>query len=81
MDKTKILVLGADGFIGSNLVRSLLKEEGYYIRAFDLFKDGQSRNLEDVRDKVEIFSGNFLNKDVELNVCKEFEDFVRAKLL
>ena len=60
--KDKILVLGADGFIGSNLVRSLLKD-GHVIRAFDLFKDGQSRNLQDIEDKIEIFAGNFLNND------------------
>jgi len=61
-NKEKILVLGADGFIGSNLVKSLLAD-GHIVRAFDLFKDGQSRNLDDVRSKIEIFPGNFLNKD------------------
>jgi len=61
--KEKILVLGADGFIGSNLVRSFLRDEEYLIRAFDLFKDGQTRNLKEVQDKIEIFPGNFLNRD------------------
>ncbi len=59
----KIMVLGADGFIGNNLIKSLLNDEQYSIRAFDLFKDGTSRNLEDIRDQIEIFQGNFLNRD------------------
>ncbi len=59
----KILILGADGFLGSNLVFALLKDKKNEVRAFDLFKDGASQNLELVRKKIEIFQGNFLNKD------------------
>ena len=62
MKNNRILVLGADGFLGSSLVISLLKEKKYQIRAFDLFKDGVSQNLESVRKKIELFQGNFLNK-------------------
>jgi len=62
MQKKKILILGADGFLGSNLTESLVKEKKYQIRAFDLFPDGLSRNLEHSRRKIEIFPGNFLNK-------------------
>ncbi|KKR12043.1 MAG: UDP-glucose 4-epimerase [Candidatus Wolfebacteria bacterium GW2011_GWC2_39_22] len=61
--KPKALVLGADGFIGSNLIKSLLKDKKYSVRGFDLFKDGQSRNLEDVSNDIEIFAGNFLNRE------------------
>lgn len=63
LQKIKILILGADGFIGSNLIRSLLKEKIYYIRAFDLFKNGRSSNLEDIKNKIEIFSGDFFNRE------------------
>lgn len=62
-DKVKILVLGADGFIGSSLVKSLLMDGGYFIRAFDLFRNGQTRNLKEIQDDIELFSGNFLNHD------------------
>ncbi len=61
--KQKILVLGADGFLGSNLVFALLKDKKNEVRALDLFKDGVSQNLESARKKIEIFQGNFLNKN------------------
>ena len=70
----KILILGADGFIGSNLIKTLLKNKKQYsIRAFDLFKNNRSRNLEEVKDKVEFFSGNFLNKDDLGNALKDID--------
>lgn len=59
----KILVLGADGFIGSNLVKSLHKEGKYKIFAFDLFKDGISRNLDCFDDNLIMIQGNFLNRE------------------
>jgi len=58
----KILILGADGFLGSNLAKSLLADKKYEIRAFDFFKDGISRNLAGFEKKLEIFPGNFLNR-------------------
>ncbi len=66
MKKEKILILGADGFLGSNLAKSMLKDGKYEIRAFDLFTDGVSRNLTGLEKKLEIFPGNFLNRvDIE----------------
>lgn len=61
--RIRILVLGADGFMGSNLVKSLVQNDRYSIRAFDLFRYGQSKNLGDVQKDVEIFSGDFLNRE------------------
>lgn len=60
--RKKILILGADGFLGSNLAKSLLADKEYEIRAFDLFKDGISRNLVGLEKKLDILPGNFLNR-------------------
>ncbi len=70
----RILILGADGFLGSNLIKALLKKnEEYSIRAFDLFKDDCSRNLEEVKNKIEFFPGNFLNKGDLENALKDID--------
>ena len=58
----KILVTGADGFIGSHLVESLVKR-GYDVRAFVLYNSFGSWGwldtvAESVRDSVEIFAGD-----------------------
>ena len=58
----KILVTGADGFIGSHLTEALIRE-GYEVRAFILYNSfnawGWLDNCaEDVRGKFEIFTGD-----------------------
>jgi len=75
MNNKKILILGADGFLGSNLVKSLFADKKYEIRAFDLFKDGTSRNLAGFEKKLEIFQGNFLNQS-DLKKALKGIDFV-----
>lgn len=55
----KCLVLGANGFIGSHLVDSLVAH-GNDIRAFDKYNGAQQRFL--ASDAVEIFEGNFMNR-------------------
>ncbi len=56
----RILVTGGAGFIGSNLVRRLVKE-GAIVRILDNFFTGQKENLIDLN--VEIIQGDVENID------------------
>lgn len=60
MNKEKVLVLGANGFLGSHIVDSLVTE-GFEVRAFDMYTDyNDTRFCQNA--SVEIFEGNFLNQ-------------------
>ena len=59
---SRILVTGADGFIGSHLTEELVRQ-GYSVRAFVLYNSFNSWGwldtcAQDVKDKIEIFSGD-----------------------
>lgn len=61
-DVNKILVTGADGFIGSHLTESLVRA-GYDVRAFVLYNSFNSwgwldRCAEDVKGRFEVFAGD-----------------------
>lgn len=53
----KYLVTGGSGFIGSALVRALV-ERGNAVRCFDNHWRGTERNLSDLRNKVEMATGD-----------------------
>ena len=58
----KILVTGADGFIGSHLVERLVRD-GYNVRAFVLYNSFNSwgwldQCAEDIKGRFEVFSGD-----------------------
>jgi len=60
--KQKVLVTGADGFIGSHLTEELVKQ-GYNVRAFVYYNSFNSWGWIDslpevIKDKIEIFSGD-----------------------
>lgn len=62
MSKKKVLVTGADGFIGSHLTEHLIAE-GYEVRAFVLYNSFNSWGWLDTipkstLDKIEIFTGD-----------------------
>ena len=62
MKNTKILVTGADGFIGSHLIESLVRQ-GHEVRAFTLYNSFNSWGWldhceSDVIGKFEVFSGD-----------------------
>ena len=53
----KILVTGAAGFIGSNLVDGLL-DAGHEVRALDNFSTGHRRNLQHVANDIDVVEGD-----------------------
>lgn len=60
--KNKILVTGADGFIGSHLVEELINR-GYQVKAFVLYNSFNSWGWLDtlskeIKENIEIFSGD-----------------------
>jgi len=70
MKKKKVLVTGGTGFIGSNLVRGLLKK-GYMVRVFDNNYRGKLNNINDLTEKLEFVEGDIRNFD---DVLKAVED-------
>ena len=56
---SRVLVLGANGFLGSHIVDSLIAS-GYSVRAFDRFSNQDIRFIEN--ENIELFSGDFLNR-------------------
>ena len=61
LNNCKILVTGADGFIGSHLVEELVRR-GHYVRAFVLYNSFNSWGWLDhvspeVKASIEVFSG------------------------
>lgn len=71
----KILVTGADGFIGSHLTEALVRQ-GYDVRAFVLYNSFNSwgwldRCAEDVKGHFEIFSGDIRDPNGVRTAMKE----------
>lgn len=53
----RCLVTGGAGFIGSHIVNALV-DRGDQVRIFDNFSTGHRKNLEKVKDRVELIEGN-----------------------
>lgn len=56
----KLFITGGAGFIGSTIVKSLVKK-GVVVTIFDNLSTGSLKNLEDVRHKVNFIKGDILN--------------------
>jgi nucleoside-diphosphate-sugar epimerase len=67
-----VLVAGGAGFVGSTIVRELLKEKANVI-VYDNFLHGVKANIEEVKDKVEIVPGDILDEWRLLDAAKKFK--------
>jgi len=63
------LVTGGAGFIGSALVRGLLKEEKH-VRVIDNLSTGNLSNLEDILDRIEFMERDIRDLDAVQEACK-----------
>lgn len=70
----KILVTGADGMLGSNLVRELLQRE-YQVKAF-LLPNSPAKSLDGLN--VEITYGNILDKDQIKSAAKNCDAIIHT---
>lgn len=70
----RVLLTGADGLLGSNLCRILLKR-GYKIRAF-LLEGVRAKTLDDLA--IEKIYGNLLNKDSVIRAAADCDIIIHA---
>ncbi|MBI5061116.1 MAG: GDP-mannose 4,6-dehydratase [Candidatus Aenigmarchaeota archaeon] len=64
-----VLVTGGAGFIGSALVRELLREKASVV-VYDNFLNGVMSNLEEIKSKIKIMNADILDPDIK-NVLTE----------
>jgi len=69
LDNKKYLVTGGMGFIGSALVRKLVKE-GNQVRILDDVSRGVLNRVKDIEKDVEIIKGNVCDSEVVKSACK-----------
>lgn len=60
MSKTKFLVTGGGGFIGSNIVGALI-QRGHSVKVLDNFSTGKRENLKEFDKDIEILEGDVRN--------------------
>ena len=66
------LVTGGAGFIGSNIVRALLKAD-HRVRVLDNFETGKRENLEEIRDRIELIEGDIRDAQTCAASCDDME--------
>ena len=68
---SKYIVTGGAGFIGSNIAKELIKR-GETVKVIDNLSTGFSKNLDEIKDKIEFIEGDI--QDLAL-LQKEFAGF------
>ena len=75
LQKKRVFVTGGAGFIGSTLVRELLKEKADVI-VYDNFISGDVRNLKEVANDIEIIQGDIRDPNLSKLLEKKEIDFL-----
>lgn len=70
----RVLVTGGAGFIGSNITEGLIRK-GYEIRVLDNLFMGSLKNLEMVKDKIEIVQGDLRDEKLLKEITNDV-DFI-----
>ncbi len=76
MNKYRILVTGGAGFIGSNLVATLLQDERVsFVRVLDNLSNGHRRNIEEFLDhpNFEFIEGDIRDYSTCIQACKDID--------
>lgn len=75
-----ILVTGGAGFIGSHLVKELVKS-GYSVRVLDNLSNGSLENIRDVLGSIEFIKGDIRDKNVVEDALKGVDAVVHLAAL
>lgn len=75
LDGKNVLVTGGAGFIGSTLVRELLKENANVI-VYDNFCSGDMSNVEEVKNRISILEGDVLDPNFKEILIKNEIEYV-----
>ena len=70
--KKRYLVTGGTGFIGSNLVKKLIRL-GHKVKIFDNDSRGRLTRLKDVIKDVEVVDGDIRNEDFFIKSSKKVD--------
>jgi UDP-glucose 4-epimerase len=70
---TTYLVTGGAGFIGSNIVARLVKEEGNKVKVLDNFSTGKLENIAQFLDRIELIKGDLTDFNIVKNALKDVD--------
>lgn len=77
LDGRRVLVTGGAGFVGSNLVSTLL-DHGAHVLVVDDFFTGSRDNLPDAPGRLEVLEGSVTDEDVAREACRGSEIVIHA---
>lgn len=74
------LVTGGSGFIGSHMVRYLLRDKNH-VRVLDNFLTGNRKNLSEIADAIDLVEGDFRDEATTLKATKDIDYIIHLGAL